>query len=206
MPVTPPVRALPLAATAFISSIPAGFSCQQVIAQGRLGWSLRRIQRVTKFRRETAAVYLREAGVAVRPPGLWGHGSASPAKEPVADLLSATATGTDAGPPPAKPAIEVTTDFGAELATSAGSCQAHPLADGTTGALPAATANRCSVRGMFSGLEVRVLRRATSSPGASPSNCGTPPARGRLADRSARARPRWNRWRWPSALPPHPYR
>ena len=94
---------------------------QQIIALGRLGWSLRRIQKVTGVRRETAAVYLREAGVGVRSPGLWGHGSATPAKEPVADLPSAT--GADAGPTPAKPAIEVTTDFGAELATSAGSCE-----------------------------------------------------------------------------------
>ena len=87
---------------------------QQVIALGRLGWSLRRIQKTTGVRRETAAAYLREAGVAVRPPGLWGHRSA------IADLPPATATGADAGPPPAKPAIEVTTDFGAELAASAG--------------------------------------------------------------------------------------
>jgi len=48
---------------------------QQVIALGRLGWSLRRIQKGTGVRRETAAVYLREAGVGVRSPGLWGHGS-----------------------------------------------------------------------------------------------------------------------------------
>jgi hypothetical protein len=107
---------------------------QQVIALGRLGWSLRRIQKVTGVRRETAAVYLREAGVGVRSPGLWGHGSTTPAKEPVADLPSATATGADAGPPQAKPAIGVTTDFGAELATSTGSCEARADADGTTGA------------------------------------------------------------------------
>jgi len=35
---------------------------QQVIALGRLGWSLRRIQKTTGVRRETAAAYLREAG------------------------------------------------------------------------------------------------------------------------------------------------
>ena len=71
---------------------------QQVLALGRLGWSLRRIQKLTGVRRETVAAYLREAGVAVRSPGLWGHGSA-------------TATGSNAGPPRAKPAIEVTTDL-----------------------------------------------------------------------------------------------
>ena len=62
---------------------------QQVIALGRLGWSLRRIQSATKIRRETAAAYLRAAGIPVRRPGGWGR------QEP-------------------KPAIEVSTDSGAE--------------------------------------------------------------------------------------------
>ena len=35
---------------------------QQVIALGRLGWSLRRIERRTGVRRETAATYLKAAG------------------------------------------------------------------------------------------------------------------------------------------------
>ena len=115
---------------------------QQVIALGRLGWSLRRIQKTTGVRRETAAAYLRAAGVTVRPPGLWGHRSANPAaNEAVADLPPTTASGAGAGPPSAKPAIEVevTTDFGAESATPAGSCGAHPDADVTTGAGAAPT-------------------------------------------------------------------
>ena len=41
---------------------------KQVIALGRLGWTLRRIQKATGVRRETAADYLREAGIPVRPP------------------------------------------------------------------------------------------------------------------------------------------
>jgi hypothetical protein len=45
---------------------------QQVIALGRLGWSLRRIERTVHIRRETAAAYLKAAGIAVRPPGGWG--------------------------------------------------------------------------------------------------------------------------------------
>ena len=59
---------------------------QQVIALGRLGWSLRRIQQATHIRRETAARYLKAAGIAVRPPRGWGRQV------------------------PAKPANEVTTD------------------------------------------------------------------------------------------------
>ncbi len=42
---------------------------QQVIALGRLGWSLRRIEAATGVRRETISGYLRAAGVAVRRRG-----------------------------------------------------------------------------------------------------------------------------------------
>jgi len=45
---------------------------QQVIALGLLDWSLRRIEAATGVRRETAAGYLRAAGIALRPPGGWG--------------------------------------------------------------------------------------------------------------------------------------
>jgi hypothetical protein len=68
---------------------------QQIIALGRLGWSLRRIQKSIGVRRETASSYLKEAGIALRPPGGWGRGVA------------------------AKPANGVITDFGAELAAVA---------------------------------------------------------------------------------------
>jgi hypothetical protein len=69
---------------------------QQVIALGRLGWSLRRIERETGVRRETAGSYLRAAGICVRSAGSWGRAAPSkPAKE--------VTTGSAA-----KPAIEVT--------------------------------------------------------------------------------------------------
>ena len=77
---------------------------QQVIALGRLGWSLRRIERETGVRRETAGGYLRTAGIGVRAVGSWGRaGPANPAME--------VATGSGA-----KPAIEVPT--GSEAAES----------------------------------------------------------------------------------------
>ena len=41
---------------------------QQVLALGRLGWPLRRIEAKKGVRRETSSVYLRAAGIAVRPP------------------------------------------------------------------------------------------------------------------------------------------
>jgi hypothetical protein len=48
---------------------------EQVIALGRLGWSLRRIEEPRGVRRETAGEYLRRAGVAIRPVGSWGEKS-----------------------------------------------------------------------------------------------------------------------------------
>ena len=46
---------------------------QQVVALGRLGWSLRRIEEATGVRRETASGYVQAAGIALRPPGGWGR-------------------------------------------------------------------------------------------------------------------------------------
>src|SRR5215470_13991510 len=53
---------------------------QQIIALGRLGWSLRKIQETTRVRRETISAYLRGVGVEVWPPGRWKReGKAKPA-------------------------------------------------------------------------------------------------------------------------------
>ena len=75
---------------------------QQVIALGRLGWSLRKIQKTTGVRRETAADYLRAAGIGLRPPGGWGR--SAPAK-------AANEVTPDPQPPkPASPVEEVPPD------------------------------------------------------------------------------------------------
>jgi transposase len=76
---------------------------QQVLALGRLGWSLRRIEQATAVRRETASAYLKAAGIAVRRRG--GRPSEWPAKPATTEEVS-----TDPGPP--NPAItgEVSTD------------------------------------------------------------------------------------------------
>lgn len=76
----------------------------QVIALGRLRWSLRRIQSETGVRRETASDYLRAAGIDVRQPGRWGR-PAKPANEVTADPESSQASGSAS-----KPANKVTTD------------------------------------------------------------------------------------------------
>jgi hypothetical protein len=91
---------------------------QQVIALGRLGWSLRQIERATGVRRETAAAYLKVAGIPLRPPGGWGRHNPKPAIEVITDLAPGeSAPEADTVPVPSKPANEVTTDFGVELAT-----------------------------------------------------------------------------------------
>ena len=61
---------------------------QQVIALGRLGWPLRRIEQATGVRRETAGAYLKAAGIGVRLPGAWGRrGPAKPANEVTPDFI-----------------------------------------------------------------------------------------------------------------------
>jgi transposase len=99
---------------------------QQVIALGRLGWSLRRIQRETGIRRETISAYLKEAGVELRPP----RGRQLPAK-PASPPTGVT---TDRKLP--KPASEVTPDSGEE---SAGEEAAKP-AEPQPGRSPSASA------------------------------------------------------------------
>jgi len=60
---------------------------EQVIALGRLGWSLRRTEQATGVRRETAGDYLlRGAGIGLRRPGGWGrHSPSKAAIDPITD-------------------------------------------------------------------------------------------------------------------------
>src|SRR5271157_2397255 len=75
---------------------------QQVLALGRLGWTVRRIEETTGVRRETASAYLRAAGVGVRRSG-W------PRRPP--DPKPAIQVSTDSGKvAESKPAIQVITD------------------------------------------------------------------------------------------------
>jgi transposase len=52
-----------------MSNVLTDLKQQQVLALGRLGWSLRRIEETTGVRRETASAYLKAAGVPVRRTG-----------------------------------------------------------------------------------------------------------------------------------------
>jgi hypothetical protein len=101
---------------------------QQVIALGRLGWALRRIEQETGVRRETASAYLKAAGIGGRPPRAWGR--RPPAKPANEVITGSTEESSDpkGNPNPktlpeegksksqtAKPANEVITGFGIGL-------------------------------------------------------------------------------------------
>jgi transposase len=77
---------------------------QSVVALGRLGWSLRRIEDSTGVRRETASLYLKAAGIAVRRKG--GRTATWPPKPATTEAVSPDSE--------AKPAISrgVSTDSG----------------------------------------------------------------------------------------------
>ncbi|MBE0657800.1 MAG: hypothetical protein IH602_08910 [Bryobacteraceae bacterium] len=109
---------------------------QQVIALGRLGWPLRRIQEETGVRRETAGAYLKAAGVAIRPPRGWGwRPPSNPAKgvtpdpaiateSPSKPNISADSNRTGAS----KPAKQVTPDSWppqSARTTTASACEPH---------------------------------------------------------------------------------
>jgi transposase len=84
---------------------------QQAVALGRLGSSLRRIQKAIGVRRETVSAYLKSVGVAMRPP----RGQITPAK------LASREDGVITDPRCAKPASPsaVFTDSGGESAALA---------------------------------------------------------------------------------------
>ena len=114
---------------------------QQIIALGRLGWSLRKIQETTRVRRETIGAYLRDAGVEIWPPGRWQReGKAKPAIQVITGSEAAKPAIPEPGGPPnfnpnpnpnpenlstkrkataiSKPAIGVITDFGVGSAST----------------------------------------------------------------------------------------
>ena len=68
---------------------------QQILALGRLGWTLRRIEAATHVRRETASAYLKAAGIPVRGRG--GRPTVWPPAKP------ATTSEVATDPPPFSP-------------------------------------------------------------------------------------------------------
>ena len=75
---------------------------QQILALGRLGWSLRRIEQALAVRRETISGYLKAAGIAVHGRGRRSESKPKPA---ISEEVS-----TDLGAKPAITSEEVSTD------------------------------------------------------------------------------------------------
>lgn len=106
---------------------------KQILALGRLGWTLRQIEEATGIRRETVSRYLRAAGVPVGRPG---RQPTEPHPKPAIPVTTdSTTAGEDPSPPtaePSKPAIaqdEVTTGSeplkSPDSNTSASACEPY---------------------------------------------------------------------------------
>jgi transposase len=108
---------------------------QQILVLGRLGWTVARIAEATEVRRETAAGYLRKAGIAVRGRGRPGEAPAKPAiprevsTDPRAKPAISRGVSTDSGPPNPATREEVSTDVGGAIcpgrAPSASACEPY---------------------------------------------------------------------------------
>jgi hypothetical protein len=94
---------------------------QQILALGRLGWSLRRIERALAVRRETISGYLKAAGIEVRGRGRPSESKAKPA--------ISVEVSTDSGRPKPATRAEVSTDPGGPVppgrAPSASACEPY---------------------------------------------------------------------------------
>jgi hypothetical protein len=89
---------------------------QQILALGRLGWTLRRIEVATGVRRETVGGYLRAARIGVRARGRPGERAA---KAAITGEVS-----TDSGPSKPAPSETVSTDSAVPAPTRAPSASA----------------------------------------------------------------------------------
>ena len=79
---------------------------RQILALGRLGWSLRRIEQALAVRRETVSSYLKAAGIAVHGRGRRSESKPKPAiAEELSTDLGARPTTTSPGmaPDPVRP-------------------------------------------------------------------------------------------------------
>jgi transposase len=90
---------------------------QQILALGRLGWTISRIAEATNVRRETATRYLRAAGLSVRSRGRPGEAAAKP--------TISREVSTDPSAKPAISPLEVSTDSPPSRAPSASACEPH---------------------------------------------------------------------------------
>jgi serine phosphatase RsbU (regulator of sigma subunit) len=105
---------------------------QQVLALGRLGWSLRRIEEATAVRRETASAYLKAAMIPVRERG--GRPRVWPPKRATTREVS-----TDPGSKPAT-TPGVSTDSGSSKPAISGGVSTDSTRPSSPGRAPSASA------------------------------------------------------------------
>ena len=110
-----------------MSNVLAEEKRQQILALGRLGWSLRQIERATGVRRETASNYLRAAGVEVRGRG---RPPAHPAKPAISSEVSTDSSGSS----------EVSTDSSGAPSSGTDTGHATSVSTGHPGRAPGASA------------------------------------------------------------------
>ena len=95
-----------------MSNVLADDKHQQILALGRLGWTLRRIEQTTGVRRETASAHLKAAGITVRGRGRPGTGPPKPAiSEGVSTDSAIETVSPKPGRAPAASACEPYRDF-----------------------------------------------------------------------------------------------
>jgi transposase len=135
----------------------------QILALGRLGWTLSRIQQTTGVRRETISGYLKAAGIPVRGRGRPSESRAKPA-------ISPPVVSTDSAP--AKPAIStasVSTDSGggkSAILTDAGEAKPATRAQVSTDAAPVQRPSRApsaSACEPYRELIIEALRRGRNA-------------------------------------------
>ena len=104
-----------------MSNVLADEKRQQILALGRLGWSLRRIEQTTGVRRETASGYLKAAGLGVRGRG---RPRSRPAKPAISSVVS---TDSHAAHPVTTGAVSTapTTPLRPGRAPSASACEPY---------------------------------------------------------------------------------
>jgi transposase len=94
---------------------------QQILALGRLGWTLRRIEQALAVRRETVSGYLKAAGIPVHGRGRRSESKSKPA---ISGQVS-----TESGPPKPATRVELSTDPAAASppgrAPSASACEPY---------------------------------------------------------------------------------
>ena len=106
---------------------------QLVLALGRLGWSLRRIEEATTVRRETASAYLKAAGIPVRGRG--GRPRVWPPKPATTSRVF-----TDSGPPNPATTPPVSTDSGPPKPAISDRVSTDPQRPSSPGRAPSASA------------------------------------------------------------------